>query len=87
MAPHGEKLLPRVGVEDRDGGIAKSRDDQPPTVGAGNLSVAGPTPSTGPSGTVTLGWSGLTPGVRYFGAILYSQPPMEVGRTLIAIRP
>jgi hypothetical protein len=53
----------------------------------GNLTASGPVPATGPSGTVTVTWSGLEAGLRYLGAVSYSYGPDEVGRTLVSIRP
>ncbi|MGH3716934.1 MAG: pre-peptidase C-terminal domain-containing protein [Micromonosporaceae bacterium] len=52
---------------------------------AGNLVAAGPDPATGPSGTVTLNWSGLTPGTRYLGAVSYHDGTSELGQTLVAV--
>ena len=51
---------------------------------AGNLTVTGPEPSNGPSGTVTLHWLGLTPGVRYFGAVSYAGGSGPIPPTLVS---
>ena len=47
-------------------------------VAEGNLQVSGPQPATGPSGTVTVSWSGLLPGRRYLGAVSYSDGTTEI---------
>ena len=44
----------------------------------GNLQVSGPQPAAGPSGTVTVSWSGLLPGRRYLGAVSYSDGTTEI---------
>ena len=49
----------------------------------GNLTVSGPDPSTGPSGTVAVTWFGLTPGRRYLGAISYLAGGAEIGQTFV----
>jgi hypothetical protein len=40
---------------------------------AGNMTVAAPaTATSGASGTITLGFTGLAPGIKYLGSVLYS---------------
>jgi hypothetical protein len=53
----------------------------------GNLQVSGPQPATGPRGSVTVSWSGLSPGMRYLGAVSYNDGTSEIGQTLISITP
>jgi subtilisin family serine protease len=53
---------------------------------AGNMTVTGPTAAVvGETATLTLAWSGLTAGVRYFGTVSYSNGVEEVGTTRVAI--
>ena len=52
-----------------------------------NLTVSGPAPATATGGTMTINWSGLLPGRRYFGVISYSNGATELARTLVGIKP
>lgn len=56
----------------------------PPTA-SGNFTVSGPPP--GGIGTVTVNWSGLTAGVRYFGDISFVGAGSEVGHTFVSFGP
>jgi hypothetical protein len=56
-------------------------------VAVGNLTVSGPLPPTGPSGTVAVSWSGLLPGLRYLGSVSYDDGTGEIGQTFISITP
>ncbi|MGH2784100.1 MAG: S8 family serine peptidase [Actinomycetota bacterium] len=52
----------------------------------GNMTVTGPAAAvSGETATITLGWSGLSAGVRYFGTVSYSNGVEEVGTTRVAI--
>jgi subtilisin family serine protease len=53
---------------------------------AGNMTVTDPgDATTGASANVTVGWSGLTAGTKYFGRISYSNGTDEIGATLVRI--
>jgi Subtilase family/Fibronectin type-III domain/PA domain/Peptidase inhibitor I9 len=54
---------------------------------AGNLtaSPASRSVSTGTPVTITVNWSGLTPGGRYLGALNYSDGASNIGRTLVTV--
>jgi hypothetical protein len=53
---------------------------------AGNMTVTDPgDATTGASANVTVGWSGLTAGTKYFGRISYSNGTDEIGGTLVRI--
>jgi len=53
---------------------------------AGNMTVTDPgDATTGTSANVTVGWSGLTAGTKYFGRISYSNGSAEIGATLVRI--
>jgi hypothetical protein len=53
---------------------------------AGNMTVIDPGDATlGGSAEVTVGWSGLTAGTKYFGRISYSNGTAEIGATLVRI--
>jgi hypothetical protein len=54
---------------------------------AGNMTVAPAAPGPGGSPRMTVQWSGLTAGTRYFGAVSYSDATGEVGQTLVSIHP
>jgi subtilisin family serine protease len=53
---------------------------------AGNMTVTDPgDATTGASANVTVAWSGLTAGTKYFGRISYSNGTDEIGATLVRI--
>jgi hypothetical protein len=57
------------------------------TSAAGNLTAAPASRSvqTGTPVTITASWNGLTPGVRYLGALNYSDGTSNIGRTLVTV--
>lgn len=56
---------------------------------AGNLTASPATQSvtSGRAATVTLGWTGLTPGRRHLGAVSWTSGTTSLGRTLVAVAP
>jgi subtilisin family serine protease len=55
---------------------------------AGNLAVTGPSTATiGGAATVNLSWTGLAPGTKYFGAILFRENATTHATTLVRIDP
>jgi subtilisin family serine protease len=53
---------------------------------AGNMTVTDPGDATlGASANITVGWSGLTAGTKYFGRISYSNGTSEIGATLVRV--
>jgi hypothetical protein len=58
------------------------------TTSAGNMTATGPTTVTvAGAGTVTLHFTGLTTGSRYFGAVDYSDGTNTIGSTLVRVNP
>ena len=59
----------------------------PTTAGSGTLQVTGaPSAATvGATGTVNLGWSGLTAGTAYLGAVTHSDASGVIGTTLVDV--
>jgi hypothetical protein len=58
-----------------------------PGTAAGNLTATPATQSvtTGSPATVTIGWSGLTAGVRYLGVVSYTDGTNTLGQTIVSI--
>jgi subtilisin family serine protease len=57
-----------------------------PDSDAGNMTVTAPTTAVaGTSASITLDFSGLSPGIRYLGAVAYSDGIAEFGRTLVRV--
>jgi hypothetical protein len=57
-----------------------------PSSAAGNLtSTPTLTATIGATGTVDVGWNGLTAGTKYMGRIGYSNGSAEIGGTLVRI--
>jgi len=55
---------------------------------AGNMTVSAPTTAaTGVKGTITLGFSGLTPGVKYLGSIAYGGASGMPNPTIVRVDP
>jgi hypothetical protein len=55
---------------------------------AGNMAVAAPAVATpGATGAVNLTFSGLTPGVKYLGSVLYGGSPSLPNPTLVRVDP
>ena len=53
---------------------------------AGNMTVSGPTTATiGGAGTVNLHFTGLTAGMRYLGAVDYSNGAINIGTTFVRV--
>jgi hypothetical protein len=58
------------------------------STGAGNMSVTAPaTATTGQSGTVTIGTSGLTAGTKYMGSVVYGGAAGLPNPTIIRVDP
>jgi hypothetical protein len=55
---------------------------------AGNMSVTAPaTATTGGTGTITLGFSGLTAGTKYLGSVAYSGVAGLPNPTIVRVDP
>jgi hypothetical protein len=54
----------------------------------GNMTVSGPTTATtGGTGTITLGFSGLTPGLKYLGSVAYAGTSGLPNPTIVRVDP
>ncbi len=58
------------------------------TVDTGNMTVTAPaTATTGATGTISLAFSGLTPGTKYLGSVVYGGSPALPNPTIVRVDP